>query len=431
MKKQYLSLTAFSSIQWLFFIFANTIVVPISIGNAFEIPLDVIATTIRFSFICTGIACVTQGVFGHKFPLLEGPSGMIWGLMLNLALSASSLGLEFSTIGGGIATGIMLAGLVAILLALFNLIGAVKKVFSSMVITVYLFLLTFQLIFVFFSGSIKLNDNGTINIQVTALSIFIIILVGTIIVKGGKKLNQFAILIGIVTGWILHNTLFPTDSIASNVSATGFTPFPLGAPNLEIGIVIVAFIGGLLNLVNTFASIEQAAKLFNEQPNDNRVRRSFLFTGLFCISSPLFGLVPFTPFTSSIGFLQSTRIFKLKPFLIAGTLFTLLGLIPALGNFLGTMPITIGNAVLFVAYLQLFGTALNSLNGATFNSSTIFRLAAPILLGVSIMNTPPEIFGSIPILIRPFLTNGLIAGVVLSIFMELFINWSRYTEQQT
>ena len=62
----------------------------------------------------------------------------------------------------------------------------------------------------------------------------------------------------------------------------------------------------------------------------------------------------------------------------------LMGLIPAFGDFLSTMPVTIGNAVLFVAYLQLFGTAYNSLNGTMFTSYTIFRLAGPVLFGVSL-----------------------------------------------
>jgi xanthine/uracil permease len=106
-------------------------------------------------------------------------------------------------------------------------------------------------------------------------------------------------------------------------------------------------------------------------------------------------------------------------------LFTLLGVIPPLGRFLGTIPLTIGNAVLFVAYLQLFGTALNSLKGTLFNSETILRLAGPVLVGVSIMNIPPALFGSIPVLLQPFITNGLIMGVIISILLEKFINWNK------
>ncbi len=103
----------------------------------------------------------------------------------------------------------------------------------------------------------------------------------------------------------------------------------------------------------------------------------------------------------------------------------LMGLIPAFGDFLSTMPVTIGNAVLFVAYLQLFGTAYNSLNGTMFTSYTIFRLAGPVLFGVSLMNTPPALFTSLPVLFQPFLTNGLIMGVLMSIVLERSLNWDK------
>ncbi|WP_243292995.1 uracil/xanthine transporter [Bacillus sp. FJAT-47783] len=425
MNKLVNSMTLFSSVQWLFFIFANTVVVPISIGTAFQLPADVIAMTIRSSLIITGIACILQGWVGHRYPLMEGHSGLLWGVVLNLGLSASSMGMSYTAIGGGIATGILLAGVVSIFIATFNLIPLVQNIFNPMVTSVYLFLLTFQLIFIFFKGMLKLNEHGTIDIPVSLLSFAIVILVSILKIKGNKHISNFSILIGIVVGWILYTILFPDLQTTIETTEASFSLFPLGKPNLEFGIITVAFFAGLLNFSNTIASIHAAAKLFYEEPVSKQFRMSFLLTGIFSFFASGFGLVPYTPFTSSIGFLQSTRIFQKQPFFIGGALLTLIGLIPLFGSFLATMPITIGNAVLFVAYLQLFGTAFNSLTGTVFTSVTIFRLAAPVLFGISLMNVPPEIFSNIPILLQPFLTNGLIMGIVLSIVMEKMIQWDK------
>ena len=176
---------------------------------------------------------------------------------------------------------------------------------------------------------------------------------------------------------------------------------------------------------NTIASIHAAADLLKEKAEQKQFKKSFFITGIFGLIAAVFGLVPYTPFTSSIGFLQSTRIFQREPFFIGGGLLMLMGLIPAFGDFLSTMPVTIGNAVLFVAYLQLFGTAYNSLNGTVFTSYTIFRLAGPVLFGVSLMNMPPALFASLPVLFQPFLTNGLIMGVLISIVLERSLNWGK------
>lgn len=421
--------TAFASLQWFFFIFANTVVVPVSIGTAFDLSPDVIASMLRSSLAFTGIACVLQGYFGHRYPLMEGHSGVMWGLVLNLCLSASAMGMSYSDIGGGIATGMLLAGSVAILLVKFNLIFFLHKIFTPMVMSVYLFLLTFQLILIFFKGMIKVNEEGTLDLPVSLLSIGIVLLVSLLKIKGNNILGNFSILIGMVVGWIVYVIFFPAEvSSNSSTAASIITLFPLGTPNLNIGIVMITFLASIINLSNTIASIQSAASLFNERPNERQFKRSYLLTGLYSLVAGVLGLVSYAPFASSIGFLESTRIFNRKPFIIGGAIMVLLGIIPYLGGLLATMPITVGNAVLFVAYLQLFGTSLKSLNGYIFNSKTIYRLAGPVLIGISIMNMNSDLFNNLPIILQPLISNGFVVGVVVSILIEKMINWDNVVE---
>ncbi|MFD2444401.1 uracil/xanthine transporter [Bacillus sp. CGMCC 1.16607] len=427
MNKWFSSMTLFSSVQWLFFIFANTVVVPISVSSAFHLSPEVTAMMLRSSLIFTGIACIIQGWGGHRFPLMEGHSGLLWGVILNLGLSASSMGISLSAIGGGIATGILFACLFALILAVFNGIKLLQAVFSPMVMTVYLFLLSVQLVFIFFKGMLPVTDQGTINGSVGLFSVGLVILVSLLKLKGNQIISNFSILIGLLVGWIGYEILFIHE--VQPVSGTGdfaFSLFPLGRPNLELGIIGVSFFAGIMNLSNTVASISAAESLLQQKASKKEYRNSIVITTLFSIIGTGFGLIPYTPFTSSIGFLQSTRIFQREPFFIGGGLLSLMGLIPVLGTFLATMPITVGNAVLFVAYLQLFGTAFSSLNGKTFNSNTIFRLAAPVLVGISLMNISPTVFSNLPILVQPFITNGLIMGVLISILLEKLVNWSVY-----
>ncbi|MBM6618195.1 uracil/xanthine transporter [Bacillus suaedaesalsae] len=427
MNKSYI--TIFSSIQWLLFIFANTVVVPISIATVFELSPETVSMMMRSSLVFTGLACILQGWVGHRFPLMEGHSGLLWGVMLNLGLSASSLGMDLTEIGGGIASGVILACLVTLILVVFNGIPLLQAIFTPMVMSVYLFLLTFQLIFIFFKGMLKFTEEGTIDIAISLFSVAVIILVSILKIKGSKLISNFSILIGLAVGWIFYEFLFADEAITASPSgAADFSLFPLGAPNLEWGIIAVAFFAVMLNLSNTFASINAAKQVIHKETSNKNFRQSIFITTIVTIVGTGFGLVSYTPFTSSIGFLQSTRIFERKPFMIGGGLLTIIGLIPLFGSFLSTMPITVGNAVLFVAYLQLFGTAYSSLNGKTFNSNTIFRVAFPILIGVSLMNVSPEIFANLPVFAQPFITNGLIMGMLISIVLERTVKWSNYED---
>lgn len=428
MRASYLKVSL-ASIQWFFFIFTNTIVVPISIGTTFGLPHAEIAGMLQVSLIFTGIACLLQGWIGHKYPLMEGHSGLMWGLILNLSMSASSLGMSFTQVGGGIATGVMFAGITLLFCSVFNLVPLLKKIFTPMVMTVFLFLLSFQLMTIFFQGMLKFSSDGSIVISISLFSFFIVFLVSVIKIKGSELLGNFSVLIGLVVGWILYSLLFPADGTAIASQQIKFTIFPLGKPNLEYGIIIITFIGAIINMSNTFSSIQAAGRLFNRAPEQKQYNKSLFLTGIYSIVSSFFGLVPYAPFASAVGFLESTRIFHLKPFLYGGIVMSILGISPTLVGYLGTLPITVGNAVLFVAYLQLFGTALKSMERVKFDSKTIFRLAGPVLLGLSVMNLNNEAFMSFPVMIRPLLANGLIMGILLSIILELVINWDKISEQ--
>ncbi|MEK4198874.1 uracil/xanthine transporter [Cytobacillus sp. FSL K6-0265] len=427
MKKFISSMTMVSSVQWVFFIFANTVVIPISIANAFELSSETMAMMIRASLILTGITCILQGWKGHRFPIMEGHSGLLWGIILNLGLSAQALNIGLERIGGGIVTGIILASLVTILLIACGGFSLLQAIFSPMVMTVYLFLLTFQLMFIFFEGMLKMTSTGVIDIGISLYSVVLALIVATLKMKGNQLISNFSILIGLLGGWLGYVLLFGNDGAGMTTSAP-FQLFPLGAPNLEIGIVVVTFVAVLLNLSNTFASINAAEKLLQRRAAKKEFKGSMMITSISTIIGSGFGLVPYTPFTSTIGFLQSTRIYERKPFFIGGALLTIIGIVPILGSFLSMLPVTVGNAVLFVAYMQLFGTAFSSLNGQTFNSNTIFRLAAPILIGISIMNISPAIFSELPVLVQPFLANGLIMGVIISIILEKTVNWGKYED---
>ncbi len=411
--------TPFASMQWLFFLFANTVVVPLSVGAAFELPAQEIAGIVRSSLLFTGIACVLQGLFGHRLPLMEGHSGVMWGLVLTMSLSSSALGMSLPAIGGGIATGMMLAGAAIVLLALCNGLTFMQKVFSPMVLGVFLLLLTFQLILIFFDGMLLIKDDGTLDIPVTAFAFATMLFVIALKVFGNQTIASFSILIGMVVGWAGYVWLFPADAAFQAPALLAFPIFPFGTPNLNLGIVFVSFLATFLNLSNTVAAVQTASKLLKQQVSQKQFNRSYMLTGSYSIGAAVLGLVSYAPFASSIGFLESTRIFDRKPFLIGGGLMTLLGIFPALGGLLATLPITVGNAVLFAAYLQLFGTALQSVKGFELDSVTIHRLALPVLIGIGLMFTDPNLFSGLPVLLQPLVTNGFVVGVLLSIFLEL------------
>ncbi|GAC1566544.1 MAG: uracil/xanthine transporter [Ktedonobacteraceae bacterium] len=416
--------TGLAGLQWLFFMFANTVVIPISIGQAFHLSPAVTTATLERAFIYTGIACILQALIGHRYPFMEGSSGLWWGVILSLAASTAALGQSLTDLGGNLEMGIMISGALIIVLGLLGIGWRLRSIFTPIVTGTFYFLLAAQLIGIFLKGMLGLGAGNAIQPGIALLSFIITALVMALSIWGRGLISNLALLIGIIAGWIAFRIFFPTQiSALAPAGKSFFLLFPWGNLAGNIGVIAAVVLTGLINLSNTYATLAGAEPLYHKPALPPQYRRSLIISGFSSIVSGVFGIVPYAPYTSSLGFLRATRLLDRKPFILGAALFILLGAVPILGQLFASLPISVGDAVLFVAYLQLFGAAVGNIEGLTFSYKTIYRLAAPVLLGLALMSIPPAAFSSIPALVRPLLQNGLVVGILLSIILEHTIRW--------
>jgi xanthine/uracil permease len=421
--------TALASIQWLFFMFANIVVIPISIGYAFHQPPAVITASLERAFIYTGIACILQGTIGHRLPLMEGSAGLWWGVILSLAASAQASGQSLAVLGGTLEVGIILTGLIIILLGVTGLGWWLRLLFTPVVTSTFYFLLGAQLCGIFFKGMLGLSTGTHVEPGIALLSLGLVVLVLLLSIFGRGFISNFAILTGIIVGWIAFVLFFPSHvALLTPAGNALFVILPWGGWAFNAGLLITVVLTGLISLSNTFAALEGAKTLFERDVSFAQYRRSLIVTGFSSLISGLFGIVPYATYVSSFGFLRTTRIYNRAPFLLGAALFILLGLIPALGQLFASLPVSVGDAVLFVAYLQLFGSGLSQLEGMKFTFRSIYRIALPVLLGLSLMILPSTAFSTIPDIVRSLLQNGLVMGIVVAMILEFAIPWKRFED---
>jgi len=416
-----------AGLQWFFFIFANIVVIPITVGEAFGLSQSEIVPILQLSFIVTGLACLAQALFGHKRPILEGQSGLWWGIFLTLVATTSAQGMPLEVLGGSLALGVILSGIITVLIGLTGIGPAIAKLFNPGVMGVFMFLLGVTLIQIFLKGMLGIPfgagaDSATIDLPVAGVAIFIAVLVMVISIKSPAKIRSYSLLIGIIVGWVLFTIIFGPENGTSE-KASGFKLFPFGSLTWDVGVVVTAVMAGLLNTSNTFGSLKGTDAMFQATTTKKDYLSSFSITGLATITAGIFGLVPYAPFVSSIGFLRQTNIYDRLPFIIGSFLFFLMGVIQPIGSFFSTMPLSIGSAVLFVAYLQLFNSSMEFFKGVLFNTLNVYRSAIPLFVGTIIMTLPASYFESIPSFIRPFMSNGLLVGIILALILENMLNW--------
>ena len=113
------------------------------------------------------------------------------------------------------------------------------------------------------------------------------------------------------------------------------------------------------------------------------------------------------------------------PFIFGAAMFFVMGVIPQIGSFFTMIPLSVGCAVLFVSYVQLFGSAWDWFKLVEFNSLNIYRAAIPMFLGLVLMAVPASAFSSLPGYVQPLLSSGLLMGTIISIAMENLLNWDK------
>ena len=417
--------------QWLFFIFTNIVIIPITVGAAFELSPNTIVNMLHLSFIVTGLACIVQALFGHKRAIMEGHSGLWWGVILTLCSSAAAQGMPLSILGGSLTVGIIITSILTFLMGITGVGPRIAKLFNPAVMGAFMFLFGCQLVGIFLKGMLGIPfgnqaQSVQIDIAVSLLSIAIAIIVILISVKAPSSIRRYGLLIGIIGGWIIYAIIFRPENAVSAGTSLGFELFPLGKPAWDIGIIVTTVIAGLLNTANTFGSLKGTEELYNVKTTNSEYRASFTITGIFTFIAGIFGLVPNSPYVSSIGFLSQTGIIKRIPLVLGGFMFLVIGLIPPIGSFFSQLPLSVGSAALFVSYLLLFNSSLNFFKQVEFNTVNIYRSAIPIFVGVVIMTLPATYFVSIPSVIRPVLSSGLLVGIILAILLENLIKWDRY-----
>ncbi|WP_078412092.1 uracil/xanthine transporter [Priestia abyssalis] len=412
-----------AGLQWLFFLFTNTVVIPITVGAAFQLPQDKMISLIQFSFFFTGLACILQALLGHKRSIMEGQSGLWWGVILSLCYSAPAQGMSLTTLGGSLAVGIMISGIVTMFIGISGLSQYLSKLFNNGVMAVFMFLLGCRLNTIFLKGMLGIpfgdhSETASIDIPVFLLSSVVTIFIIIFSIKAAPAFSKYSMLIGIIGGWILFELMLDKRETMDFSAKMDMELFPLGEPSFDIGIIVTAVIAGLINTSNTFGAIKGTDDLYRKTAAPNQYKQSFAISGLFVMISGVFGMVPYAPYVSSIGFLSQTKILERLPFIIGGGMFMVMGMIPAVSNLMAKLPLSVGSAVLLVAYLRLLHTSLQYFSQIPLNTPNIYRLAIPLFVGIIFITFPSSYFATVPSILRPLFSNGLLVGILLSLVLE-------------
>ncbi|MFT9487316.1 MAG: purine/pyrimidine permease [Tepidibacillus sp.] len=412
-----------SAFQWFIFTLASSLVVPVVIGHAFGFSQMETAALVQRTFLFVGLASFLQVTFGHRYPIMEGPAGMWWGIFLILLNLAPTLGKTPLEIGQNLEMGLLVTGFVIIILGITRTISKIQKWFTPIVTGTYMILLAISMSGSFIGGMLGIGYHGDqIKWVLSLLSVF---LIGFVIYLSSHRnpiFRSFSILIGIAVGWGIYAWLGLVDTpIASRSIFTAPDLFAFGTPKFDLGITLTSLLTGFILISNLITSVAVMGDASLEQPNEKTFNQGGIFTGVAHMLSGIGATIGLVPLAIAAGMVKTTGNASRISFIISTFFMMSLGFFPAIGLFFSVLPAPVGYAVLFTTYAQLLSFGLKDYEKIPLNPRNLAVIGISLMIGVGTMFIPQEALAGIHPIFSYLLGNGLILGVLISLLLEHII----------
>lgn len=417
---------AISSVQWMAFMIAGTIVTPIAVADLFGFNAAETAGLVQRTMFVLGTASLLQGLFGHRLPIHEGPAGLWWGVFAIYASLSTTLFASTTETLRALEGAMIASGIVFILLSLFKLIQKLAALFTPVVLGVYLLLLVFQLSGSFINGILGVGyRKAGVDLPIALFSLCLIIITFYLTRHSIKWVSQYAILISLSIGWILFALLGLAKPLQFQVKQPLQFPTFLewGPPIFDAGMITTAIFITLLLLTNMIASIQVvnaiiATKKQSEKEQNRLYERAGFISGIIQMLGGGFSAIGAVPISGAAGFIATTKIKSIVPFLIGAALVLLSSLSPHVMTLFAGLPTPIGYSVMFVVFSSMIAMAFSQFEQEKDTARSRLVIGISLLSGVGAMFVAPTAFAGVSPIVTSLLNNGLVLGSLTAIIVD-------------
>ncbi len=398
-------------LQWAIIIVPALIIIATLIGSALNMSAGQQVRFLQLTFLTSGLFTAVQCLWGHRYPLLEGP--------------ATALLLTFITIApygiSAIQAGAMLGGALLVCVVLSGKLRKVIAYATPNVVGVILMLIAFTLLPHLIQSMTGMNaSNPDGNVFIFLLSITLVVVMAALSHWLTGFWKTIALLLGILFGTALFSFLGLADW--QSVKAAGWFSLPSQwAPfraRLYWPAVIAFALSNVAVVVNSLGSIHGVAAITDSERLPSAVSRGVMINGIAGVCCGFLGLVGTVSYSMSPGVLLANRVASRYAVAYCGLILTAAAFAPKLAALLAIVPAPVVGAALCSAMGAQVGAGLAGIVGAGITVRDYFVVGVPLLLGALVGFLPEAFMISMHPALRIFLGNGLIMGIFLVLLLE-------------
>lgn len=422
--------TGIGSLQWFIFLLANSLTIPIIIGQVFQFSPEEISGLMQRTFLVVGVSSLLSGWLGHRLPIPDGPAGIWLGIFVLIGQMAISQGLDKTDSLQLLEGAMLLTGVFLIVIGLAGWMNKLLKLFTPLVNGVYLTILGFQLAGMFLKGMIGVNNSSsTIEPGIVIISFGIFILVLALSVWGKGWLKSYAVLIGIAVGsvaFILINGSEPIPKTSSIISLPDV--FVWGMPKLDAGMIVSSVMVAFVLISSIIASVAAMLQVLVDQPLEHNIHKgdrkkgllksAGIINGINTMLSSVFSAIGVVPFSVAAGFVRMTGQSRMLPFFIASIALAIISFFPKVYTVLAMLPGPVAYAAMLASFTSMAGIGISSVLKEPLDQRRLTILSTALSLGTGVMFLPQAVFTALPTVLQYVLSNGVMVGMLVALIFE-------------
>lgn len=406
-----LRLSLLYALQWALMIFPlllTSAVVPASIlqlGAAGEVRF------LQLILLSTGIFTVVQCLWGHKYPVIDGPGSPL--LLTFLAIAPYGL--------PAVQAGAALGGLLLMVVIFFVKPDRIVSIMTPNVVAVILLLIATTLLP--FIGRLM---SGSESSAAGASGFKFLLSVGLVVLMSimAFKLKGFLRTIWLLVGMVIGTAIFCAVELPSlgDFLASSWLSIPPhlipSKPEFMVTAVIAYAVSYVAVVVNSIGSFQAIANITDGERLPSAIRRGLFLNGAGGVFCGLTGVVGLVSYGISPGIVYSIRVASRYVVAWCGALCILASFIPKLASFLSLVPGPVAGAALCTAMAMQIGAGLDIIISADSEQRNYYVIGVPVILGTMIGFLPQDMWNQLPQMLHVLLGNGLIFGILCVLFLE-------------
>lgn len=410
--------TAALGIQHVLAMYAGAVIVPLIVGEALGLTSVQLTYLVSIDILMCGIATILQIMsnrfFGIGLPVVLGCTFTAVGPMI-------AIGGEFGI--SAIYGAILVSGLFVIVISGF--FGQLVRFFPPVVTGSVVTIIGVTLIPVAIDnvgGGAGASDFGSLtNISLAFGTLLFIIVVYKF---SNGFMRAISILLGLLAGTAVAMFMGIVDFTPVNEAAVVHMvkPFYFGLPTFEWSAILTMILVAMVSLVESTGVYFALGDICEREIKKEDLAKGYRAEGIAVVLGGLFNAFPYTTFSQNVGLVQMSGVKSRKIILVTGIMLITLGFLPKIAALTTIIP----TSVLGGAMIAMFGMVISQgikMLGKTFTTSQenpmIIACSVGIGLGVTVA---PELFAKLPTSLQMFTSNGIVAGSLTAIALNILFN---------